>query len=276
MERYGFVGLGSQGAPMARRMIAAGLPVVLWARRRESLAPFAGSGAEFAESLAELGSRVHYCGVCVVDDAGVEAVCRELIATMAPGGRIVVHATASPALCRRLAVEAAERELELVDAPVTGGGPAAEAGRLAVLVGGHPAVVAAIRPVLETFAARIFHLGEVGAGQRAKLLNNALMAANLALAHLALEAAGDLGLDRAQFVELVRAGSGHSFAFDVAARIAEPTAFAHGARLLAKDLDLFAVELDVAQGRAAADARRLVETAGHFLQRALAPREAQP
>lgn len=240
----GFIGLGSQGAPIARRMLAAGYPVTLWARRAETLEPFAGSGAGFAAGIAELGAQAGHVGVCVVDDAGVTEVCSALIPAMRAGGRIVIHSTVHPGLCVTLAKRAAARGLSVIDAPVSGGGPAAAAGRLTLMVGGEARAVAAARPVFDTFAGFIVHLGAVGAGQTAKLVNNALMAAHVALAHQALAAAEVLGIDRAALIELVKAGSGRSFGFEVYARLPQPAAFAHGAKLLAKDLGLLGEALN--------------------------------
>lgn len=238
MQKFGFIGLGSQGAPMARRMIETGHELVLWARRPESLLPFSNTQASHAASVSELGEQVDYCAVCVVDDAGVRQVCNELIPAMAPGGVIVVHSTVHPDLCKALASECTANNLSLVDAPVSGGGESAANGTLTVMLGGDSDTVASIRPVLESFAGTIVHLGGVGSGQVAKLINNTLMAANLALAHHALEAAGALGIDRAALVDLVKVSSGHSFSFDVRARMPEPAAFAHGAKLLQKDVGL--------------------------------------
>jgi len=238
LAKLGFIGLGSQGAPIARRMIDAGHPVVLWARRAETLQPFAGTSAEIAPDLAALGSQVDHVGICVVDDAGVQQVCDALLPAMRPGSRIAIHSTVHPKLCIALAEQAAARGLALIDAPVSGGSPAAAAGKLTVMVGGDAQTVAAARPVFETFAGLIVHLGGVGAGQMAKLVNNALMAAHLALAHHALAAGSALGIDRAALIELVKASSGRSFGFEVYARLPEPSAFAHGAKLLAKDVGL--------------------------------------
>ena len=238
MGKLGFIGLGNQGAPMARRMIDAGHDVVLWARRAETLQPFAETTATFADSIETLGGQVAYCAVCVVDDAGVQQVCDSLIPAMAPGGIIVVHSTIHPDLCKALAARARLGGLALVDAPVSGGGSGAANRTLTVMVGGEEKAVAAVRPVFESFAATIVHLGAVGAGQTAKLVNNNLMAANLALAHHALTVADALGIDAGAFAELVGVSSGRSFGFDVRARMARPTDFKHGARLLAKDVRL--------------------------------------
>lgn len=223
---------------MARRMIDAGYDVVLWARRSATLEPFRESAAHFADSIEELAEQVQYCAVCVVDDAGVQHVCDALFAAMAPGGCVVIHSTVNPRLCEVLARRAREHDIALLDAPVSGGGPAAEQGTLTVMVGGDKEAVERARPVLETFAGTIAHLGGVGAGQLTKLVNNTLMAANLAAAHHAFETAAALGIDREAFARLVAASSGRSFAFEVRNRMQQPTDFRHGAQLLAKDVGL--------------------------------------
>ena len=260
----GFIGLGSQGAPMAQRMIDAGWPTVLWARRSESLQPYAQTRARIATSIVELGSLCDQVAICVVDDAGVQQVCEQLIPAMRPGSRIVVHSTVHPQLCMQLARQALQRDIALIDAPVSGGGAGAAAGKLTVMVGGDQKTVAAARPVFESFAGLIVHLGDVGAGQAAKLVNNTLMAAHFAIAHHAIETAGQLGIDRKALAELVAASSGRSFGFDVYVRQPAIGAFAHGARLLAKDLRL----LGEAAG-ANASYELLRELAAPVLDRAL-------
>lgn len=234
----GFIGLGSQGGPMAQRIIEAGHPTLLWARRPETLQPFLAAGAQAAASLADLGARSTHVGICVVDDASVRQICEALIPAMQPGGRIAIHATIHPNTCLDLAAQAKARGLSLIDAPVSGGGPAAAAGKLTVMVGGDEAALAAARPIFEAFAGLIVHLGGAGAGQTAKLVNNALMAAHMGLAHHALHAGEHLGLDRAALADLIKQSSGRSFGFEVFARLPNPAAFSHGAALLAKDVGL--------------------------------------
>jgi 3-hydroxyisobutyrate dehydrogenase-like beta-hydroxyacid dehydrogenase len=236
--KCGFIGLGSQGAPMAQRMIGGGLRVVLWARRPETLQPFSDTGAEFAASIEQLGAAADHVGVCVVTDADVREVCDRLIPAMRRGGRIAIHSTVHPDTCIALAKEATARGVSLIDAPVSGGSPAASVGKLTVMMGGDEAACIAARPIFETFGTLIIRLGNVGAGQMAKLVNNALMAANMALAHHALAASSALGLDRKAIAELVNASSGRSLSFEVYARLPSPSAFVHGARLLAKDVRL--------------------------------------
>ncbi|CAN7626210.1 NAD(P)-dependent oxidoreductase [Phenylobacterium sp. LjRoot219] len=230
----GFIGLGSQGAPIARRMLDAGLPVVLWARRPETLEPFRGSSARIVDSVAELAAAAEHVGLCVLDDAAVLEVCDQLIPAMRPGGRIVIHSTTLPQTCRRVARAAQASGLAVLEAPVSGGAPAAQAGVLTLMTAGTPDVLEQARPVLETFSARILHLGDYGAAQAAKLLNNSLLGANMAMAHQALMAAEDLGLERASFLELLQASSGRSFGLEVLARQPSLEAFANGPALAEK------------------------------------------
>lgn len=234
----GFVGLGSQGGPMARRIVEAGFPLLLWARRAESLAPYKDTAAESVSDLADLGARSDHVGICVIDDAGVRDVVGKLLPGMRAGSRIVIHSTVHPETCITLSQLAAERGVAVLDAPVSGGGHGAAAGTLTVMVGGDTATVALARPVFETFGGLIVHLGGIGAGQLAKLVNNSLMAANMALADAALGAGASLGLDRAALIELVKASSGRSYGFEVRARLVDIGLFGHGARLLAKDVGL--------------------------------------
>ncbi|GAB2825218.1 NAD(P)-dependent oxidoreductase [Actinocorallia aurea] len=211
--RVGFIGLGSQGAPMARRIAEAGHPTTLWARRPEALEPFAGIPA--ADSPAALAAASDVVCVCVVSDADVEEVVEGphgILAGLAPGGVVVVHSTVHPDTCARLADLAAKQDVALVDAPVSGGPAAAEAGRLLVMVGGDPDVVERCRPVFASYADPVIHLGPLGSGQLTKLLNNTLFTANLAAAAGTLALGRSLGVDPVKLAEVASHGSGASFA----------------------------------------------------------------
>jgi 3-hydroxyisobutyrate dehydrogenase len=238
MTEVGFIGLGSQGGPMARRIVESGFPLLLWARRAQTLVPFDGTPARSVASIAELAAGVDHVGVCVLDDAGTRQICGELIPAMRPGSCIAIHSTVHPNTVVELAAQAAARQISILDAPVSGGGAAAAARTLTVMVGGEENVFATARPVFETFGGLIVLVGDVGAGQMAKLVNNALMAAHVAMAHYGLAAAAALGLDRAALAEIVKASSGRSYGFEVYSRLPTLSAFDHGANLLAKDVRL--------------------------------------
>ena len=235
----GFIGLGSQGAPIARRIVDGGYPLVLWARRPASLEPFAGTGAQTAASIANVGARSDHVGICVVDDVDTREVCDALLPAMRPGSRVAIHSTVLPETCRDLARQAQAHGVTLIDAPVSGGAPAAEAGMLTVMVGGDESSLAQARPIFETFGKLIILLGGVGAGQHAKLINNNLLTANMAIARHAMEIGGKLGLDLDALVELIKASSGRSMGFEVYARMMRDlSTFKHGGALLDKDLGL--------------------------------------
>ena len=243
MIATGFIGLGSQGGPMALRMLASGYPLTVWARRAEALAPFMQQGAISAATVAQLGACCDHIGVCVVDDAGVAQVCDDLIPAMRPGALLAIHSTVLPESCEALALRCAERGVLFLDAPVSGGGPGAEAGTLTVMCGGDAAAFEQARPVFESFGAMIVHLGPAGAGQRAKIINNAVLAANMGLADAALGAGEALGIERAALADLIKASSGRSYGMEIAARLPSPASFGIGAPLLAKDVRLLGAVL---------------------------------
>jgi 3-hydroxyisobutyrate dehydrogenase len=243
--RVGFIGLGSQGGPMARRIIDAGYPVTLWARRAATLEPFAGTQAKIAGSPAELAAGADLVCVCVVADADVEEVVTGsggVLGGLRAGGVIAVHSTVHPDTCRRLAAEAAARNVRLIDAPVSGGGPAAAAGRLLVMAGGDEATVEFCRPVFATYGDPIVHLGPVGAGQVTKLLNNVLFTAHLGAAASLLGLGQALGIDPLRLAGVISHGSGNSFALErVAAAGGTLEQIAgHAGPLLRKDVGLIA------------------------------------
>jgi 3-hydroxyisobutyrate dehydrogenase-like beta-hydroxyacid dehydrogenase len=230
---------------MARRIIEAGHPMTLWARRPASLEPFAATGAAVAASPAELAEASDLVCVCVVADADVEEVVageQGVLAGLREGGVIAVHSTVHPDTCRGLAADADARGVRLVDAPVSGGGPAAAEGRLLVMAGGERDTVELCRPVFAAYADPIVHLGPLGSGQVAKLLNNVLFTANLATAASAIALGRGLDVDPGRLAEVISHGSGSSFAL---ARISAAGGTldriaAHAGPLLQKDVRLMA------------------------------------
>jgi 3-hydroxyisobutyrate dehydrogenase len=216
--QIGFIGLGSQGGPMARRIVEAGYPTTLWARRPETLEPFAGTAAKVAGSPAEVGAASDLVCLCVVGDADINEITgaeHGVLAGLKSGSVIAVHSTVHPDTCRELAKKAGAQGVSVIDAPVSGGGPAAENGRLLVMVGGDADVVERCRPVFATYADPVVHLGDLGSGQTTKLLNNLLFTANLGTAAAALSLGKALGVAPDRLAEVVARSSGNSFALNV-------------------------------------------------------------
>ena len=210
----GFIGLGSQGAPMAQALIDAGYDTVLWARRPEALEPFADT-ARVASNPAELAELADVVGICVLnDDDVVEVALRRdgLLAGITPGTTVLIHSTVHPTTCRQLGDRFSERRANLLDAPVSGGGEAAHARRLLVMVGGDHDIYTSVAPVLSAFGDPVVHVGALGSGQLAKLCNNLLFTATLGLAHETAELAGVLGVDANALMSILQHASGRSFA----------------------------------------------------------------
>ncbi|MEU4317371.1 NAD(P)-dependent oxidoreductase [Nocardia fluminea] len=239
--RIGFIGLGSQGAPMAQRIVAAGYPTTLWARRPATLEPFAGTAAEFAHTPRALAQASDLVCLCVGNDADIREVLTGadgVLGGLAAGSIVAVHSTIHPDTCRELAETAAAQSVTLIDAAVSGGAPAVAQGRLLVMAGGPAEAVDRCRPVFGTYADPVVHLGDIGAGQVTKLLNNLLFTANLATAASTLALGRDLGVDEAKLGEVIAHGSANSFALGrilagTLARIGE-----HAGHTLRKDVSL--------------------------------------
>ncbi|MET8207689.1 NAD(P)-dependent oxidoreductase [Streptomyces sp. NPDC005373] len=282
MTHAGFIGLGSQGAPMARRILDAGLPLTLWARRPESLEPFAGTKAQFASSPAELAAACDVVGVCVVADADVDEVVlgtSGILAGLRPGAVLAVHSTVHPDTCRRLGALAAERGAHVVDAPVSGGGPGASAGRLLVMAGGSTEAVERCRPVFETYGDPVVHLGPLGSGQVTKLLNNVLFTANFGIAASALALGRRLGVEPERFAEVAGHGSAASFALGrLAASGCDPVVLGSRAGgLLGKDVGLAgALAGDAPTEAVLAQARAALEQMGAPLEAEKAEKTVKP
>ena len=228
---------------MARRIIEDGFPTTLWARRPQSLKPYDGTGAAYAADRRALGAASDMLCLCVIGDDDVDDVLRGnegALAGMAPGGIVVIHSTVHPDTCRRL--QADFTDLNFVDAPVSGGGHMAASRTLLVMVGGDDNVIDRCRPVFDTFANPLVHLGGLGAGQAAKVLNNSVFTAHLGLAASTFSVATELGVDLDGLTQILSTGSGRSYAGEVIARSGHGLSMisALAGTLLAKDIGILA------------------------------------
>lgn len=182
--RLGFIGLGLMGAPMVRRLRDKGWPVTVWNREPERYAEVEPAGAVPAVDPAAVRAASDIVLLCVLDGDAVEECCfgaRGGLGRAGAGGGaglLIDTSTVNPdrtlALAGRLRAEAGMR---WVDAPVSGGPEPAAQGRLTVMMGGDADSVAEARPVLEDLAANLTHAGPLGAGQTAKILNQAIVGA---------------------------------------------------------------------------------------------------
>ncbi|MGW5170424.1 NAD(P)-dependent oxidoreductase [Streptomyces nodosus] len=251
----GFIGLGDQGLPMARAIAEAGFPLRVWARRPASLEPLADVAYEAADSVEALAASCDVVALCVGTDDDVERLVTQMLPHLREGAVIVNHGTGVPATATRLAERCAERGAAALDAPVSGGRPAAEAKRLTCMVGGPLDAVERCQPVFEAFSAHVVHLGEPGAGQTAKLFNNALLMLNQRSIADITALAAQLGIDLGALVEVLKLGSASSAALSLLNTMVRPDNVKHLSKVEALDMELF----DQAMRDAGIDAAEVTE-----------------
>jgi 2-hydroxy-3-oxopropionate reductase len=239
----GFVGLGAMGRPMAQHLQRAGHRLHLWARRPESVAPFAGSGAIIHPTPAALAAATEVNFSMVMGSADVEHLvlgADGLIGGARSGWVHVDMSTIAPGTTRRVAAALAERGAAMLDAPVSGGPTAAEAATLAIMVGGDAEVLARVRPLLECFGQKIVHVGGNGAGEVAKACNQMIMVSAIQACAEAMHLANAHGVDLAAVRTALMGGSGASRVLDVMGERMVERNFTAGieARLHHKDFDI--------------------------------------
>lgn len=236
--KVGFIGLGLQGAPMADQIRRAGFDLTVWARRPEVLDRHARHGVAVAGTVHELGAACDVVGLCVTGDADViDLVENGLLYSMRPGSTVIVHSTVAPQTCQRLGEVAASAGIDVLDAPVSGGPDAAQAGRLSVMVGGHSNAYRRSLPIMDTYGDPVIYLGALGNGLRAKIINNLAFIANMAVSERALRIGQSLGIAQKDLENVLRQGSARSMALEVLDRTFTGHA-AHAAALFEKDLGL--------------------------------------
>lgn len=205
--KAGFIGLGAMGAPMAGHVAARGLLAVVGNRTRAKADALAAQlGVKAAASAADFAG----CGVvalCVSMDADVLQQVEALAGVLAPGAVVVDHSTVSVDTARRAQALLAERGIGFLDAPVSGGVEGARNGKLSVMVGGAAGHLEKARPVLEAYAARITHMGDSGAGQATKAVNQVLVAGINEAVCEGLALGEKLGLDPEKLLPTLMAGA---------------------------------------------------------------------
>jgi len=205
----GIVGLGNMGGRIARRLVDGGEDVVGFDL---DAARAADAGARAAGSLAEVAGAADVVLLSLPDSKAIEAVVDALEADLRAGQVVVDLSTAAPASTVAIHERLAARGVAYVDAGISGGAAAAEAGTLTIMAGGEAAALDAVAPVLAHFARAVHHMGASGSGHVAKLINNFLNAVSLAATAEAMIAGRKAGLDLRQLLEVVNASSGVNFA----------------------------------------------------------------
>lgn len=220
MATLGFIGLGAMGAPMARNLLKSQHTVTVFARRPESMASLVDAGARAAASPAAVASQSEVVFTMVTNTEAVEDVVlgSQGIVHGARAGLVVIdHSTVVPARAKRIAEDLKVRGISMLDAPVSGGVAAAEAGTLSIMVGGDPGVYERCRPLLAVLGHTLTYIGNSGAGQVAKACNQICTIVNQHAAAEAMLLAERSGVDPLKVKDALMAGFGASRMLDLQA-----------------------------------------------------------
>jgi 3-hydroxyisobutyrate dehydrogenase len=212
--RIGFVGIGNMGQPMAGHLIKAGWKVTVYDTAPSRIRAFVdANGGEVASSLAELGQKSDVVITMLPDGKIVRHVAMggsdNLVKGMGQGAAIIDMSSSAPVGTRELGAELKTKGIDLLDAPVSGGVKGAVAGTLAIMVGGDEALAQRFDPVLAPIGRR-FHIGALGSGHAAKVLNNYVSAAGLVAAAEAVLVGQRFGIDSQKLIDVINASTGRN------------------------------------------------------------------
>ena len=240
--RVGWVGLGAMGSPMAGCLARAGFAVTAYDIDPARAEALAGDGVAPATSIADAAAGSDVLGVMVATPDQVESVLfgdDPAADALPPGAVVVVMATVGPAPVRQWAQRLGEKQVDLVDAPVSGGAARAGAGDLLIMVGGAASAVDRVRPLLDAMARTAPHVGTApGDGQKVKLVNQLLCGVHIAAAAEALALAEAMQLDPAATWEVLRGGAAASFMLDD-----RGSRMVHGTDEVKSALDIFVKDM---------------------------------
>ena len=209
-EKLGYLGLGLMGAPMTRRLLAAGHEVAIWNRSAAKAAALVEAGAKRVASPRDVLTDASIIFMCLTDAAAVEDVTfgpQGLAAAPGAGKLVVDFSSIHPDAARDIAARLkAANGMGWIDAPVSGGTKGAEEGTLAVMAGGDTADVERVRPYILAMARRLTHMGPIGAGQTTKLCNQVIVGCAMAVLAEATRLAVNAGIDAGRLPEALAGG----------------------------------------------------------------------
>ncbi|WP_434591534.1 NAD(P)-dependent oxidoreductase [Pseudomonas sp. R4-83] len=278
LPSLGFAGIGLMGLPMCRRLLAAGYPLTVWNRNPAKCAALVEAGARQVTSPAELCGHADIVMLCLADTAVVHEVvfgAGGIVEGAKPAQLLVDFSSLEPTATREMAAQLAQQTgMGWLDAPVSGGVVGAEAGTLAIMVGGAAADLERVRPVLLSLGQRVTHMGGVGAGQVSKACNQMIVACNALVIAEVVALAEQAGVDASLLAEALAGGFADSKPLQILAPQMAESRFEPikwHVRTLLKDLDT-AVKFSREQGSAtplsglAAQLMRLHGAQGYLAQ----------
>jgi 3-hydroxyisobutyrate dehydrogenase len=217
MQKIALLGIGTMGRGMAANLLKAGFPLTVYNRTREKAEPLAALGATIANTPAEAAKGADVVISILADDIASRAAWlgdNGALTAMSSGSTVIECGTLSPEWIAELDAKTKAQGIGLVEAPVTGSRPQAEAGQLTFLCGCDDATLNEVRSVLEPMSKAIVHLGPAGSGGQMKLINNFLCAVQVASFAEALTWIEHTNLNRAQALEMLKTGAPGSGIFN--------------------------------------------------------------
>jgi 2-hydroxymethylglutarate dehydrogenase len=213
--RLGFIGIGAMGKPMAQNLLKAGFDLTVYDVNSEAVEQMVHAGAKKGATPKEVAESSDVVITMLPNFSIVNGVMQGpdgILAGCKKGMTIIDMSSVSPGQTRQIAPLALARGIDYLDAPVSGGVSGAEKGTLTIMVGGPKAAVEKMMPVFEAMGKKIYHVGEVGAGDAMKIVNNLLLGINMAAAAEALVLGVKAGLDPHMMQEIIGVSSGNSYA----------------------------------------------------------------
>ena len=208
-QRIGFIGLGIMGRPMAKNVLSKGFSLSVYNRSSAAVEELAKLGAHACQSAREVAEHSEVILTCLPDSPDVEQVIlgtNGVLEGARPGSIIADMSTIAPHVSIRIATEAAQKGVKMLDAPVSGGDKGAIAGTLSIMVGGDKEAFAQCLEVFQAMGRKIVHVGEIGAGGYTKLANQIMVALQLEAMAEGLVLGAKAGVDPALMVEAIGAG----------------------------------------------------------------------
>jgi len=215
--KVAFIGMGTMGVAMAMNILKAGHTVTVHNRSREKEEAIAAEGAFRADTPRQAAAEADVIITCVSDTPDVEAVILGddgVIHGARPDAVVVDMSTISPAATRDIASALSKKGIRMMDAPVSGGSEGAQNGTLTIMVGGEPSDMQRVRPVLEAMGKTITHIGEVGAGQVTKAINQIIIACTYLGVAEGIALGIKAGLDMERVVQALSGGAAGSWVLE--------------------------------------------------------------
>ncbi len=218
MLKVGYIGLGLMGKSMARNIMKAGFPIVVHNRSQTAVDELVTEGATSASNPAEVAAQVDVVFTNLPDTPDVELVAlgeNGIIEGAKDGMIFVDNSTIKPGAARTIAAKLAEKGVQSLDAPVSGGDIGARDGTLTIMVGGDSSALEKVMPIFQAMGKTITHVGEAGAGQVAKAANQIMVAAQMAAMGELLVFSKKAGVDPQKVVNAIKAGAAQCWSLDV-------------------------------------------------------------